>query len=178
MSPRRRAPGEVPAAHRAASGGGAWTAAVLTASDTRTSATDESGAVIVELLTAAGLSVAGPRIVLDDQAALTLAIRSALDRGADLVVVTGGTGVAPRDVTPEVVRALCDRELPGFGEVFRALSFSEIGPAACLSRALCGIRGRQAVFALPGSPGACRLALERLILPEWPHLARQLGRRS
>ncbi len=167
----------VPAAHRKGARG-AWTAAVITASDTRTPATDESGALIARLLATAGLSVIASRLVLDERAALTQALESSLAAGADLVVLTGGTGVSPRDRTPEVVRAVCDRELPGFGELFRRLSFEAIGPAAYLSRALCAVRGRQAVFALPGSPAACRLALERLILPEWPHLAAQLERQA
>jgi molybdenum cofactor biosynthesis protein B len=87
------------------------------------------------------------------------------------VVLTGGTGVAPRDVTPETVEPLLERVIPGFGELFRTLSYEEIGSAALLSRALAGLRGGRVVFVLPGSRGAIRLALEKLILPELGHLA-------
>jgi molybdenum cofactor biosynthesis protein B len=87
------------------------------------------------------------------------------------VILTGGTGVAPRDVTPETVEPLLDRVIPGFGELFRMLSYEEIGSAALLSRALAGLRAGRVVFALPGSRGALRLALEKLILPELGHLA-------
>lgn len=153
-------------------------AAVITASDTRTPGTDTSGATIVGLLEAAGIGVAATRMVYDETTALRAALETVLELGVDLVILTGGTGIAPRDVTPEVVRAVCPRELPGFGELFRRLSFDVIGPAAYLSRALCATRGRQVVFALPGSPAACRLALERLILPEIHHLVAQLTRRA
>ena len=96
--------------------------------------------------------------------------------GEGAYLITGGTGEAPRDVTPEAVRDVCPREMPGFGELFRMLSYAEIGPAAALSRALCALSGRTIVFALPGSTAACRLALERLIVPELPHLRAQLLR--
>jgi molybdopterin adenylyltransferase len=174
-------PGEpVVAAHRraAARGGPAPRAAIVTASDTRTPANDASGDVLAEGLAAAGVALVDRRLCGDDVAALTHAIRAGIAAGADVVLVTGGTGVAPRDVTPEALAALGARELPGFGELFRALSFEEIGPAAMLSRATAGILGRAVVFALPGSPGACRLALHRLILPDLPHLVAQLGRRG
>ena len=92
------------------------------------------------------------------------------------MLLTGGTGVAPRDVTPEAVRPLLDRELPGFGELFRMLSYEEIGAAAMVSRALAGLRGDQAIFALPGSRGAIRTALEKLVLPELGHLVAEGGK--
>jgi len=175
---RPLARGAVVRAHRASARAGALElrAAVVTASDTRTRADDASGAVLAEGLLAAGITLVDRRIAHDDVAALTHAIRAGIDAGADIVLVTGGTGVAPRDVTPEALNALGARPLPGFGELFRALSYTEVGVAAMLSRATAGVIGRTAVFALPGSPGACRLALTRLILPELPHLVAQLRR--
>jgi molybdenum cofactor biosynthesis protein B len=149
-------------------------AAVITASDTRGAGDDPSGDLLAAGLAAAGVEVRRRAWVRDEKAALEAALRSALAADVDVVLVTGGTGPAPRDVTPEAVRAVCERELPGFGELFRMLSFLEIGPAAGLSRALCALSGRQAVYALPGSSAACALALERLILPELDHLRAQL----
>jgi molybdenum cofactor biosynthesis protein B len=165
----------VAAAHRARRLDRPILAAVLTASDTRTPADDASGALLEDGLRAHGADVVLRQIVRDERLALETALRAALATGVQVIVVTGGTGVAPRDVTPEAVRAVCDRELPGFGEAFRMLSFLEIGPAATLSRALAGCAGRSIVYALPGSPSACRLALERLILPELEHLLTLLG---
>ena len=149
-------------------------AALVTASDTRTRATDASGAVLADGLAAAGIEVVDRRIARDEVPARVHAIRAGIAAGADAVLVTGGTGVSARDVTPEALEALDAQELPGFGELFRALSFVDVGPAAMLSRATAGIVGRTVVFALPGSPGACRLALARLIVPELPHLVAQL----
>ena len=164
---------KVPAQHRAEAPL-ALSAAIVTASDTRTRDTDASGAVLADGLEAAGITVVDRRIVHDDVPALVHAIRAGIARGADAVIVTGGTGISPRDVTPEALEALGAKELPGFGELFRGLSFVDIGPAAMLSRATAGIVDRTVVFALPGSPGACRLALARLIVPELPHLVAQL----
>jgi len=161
-------------AHKAAAEGTAIAASIVTASDTRTLANDASGNTLAQGLAAAGIAVVDRRIAHDDVLALTQAIRAGIAAGADAVLVTGGTGIAPRDVTPEALAALGARTLPGFGELFRTLSFAEIGTAAMLSRATAGIVGRTVVFALPGSPGACRLALSRLILPELPHLVAQL----
>jgi molybdenum cofactor biosynthesis protein B len=149
-------------------------AAIVTASDTRTRVTDASGDELAEGLRAAGIEVVDRRIAHDDVAALVHAIRAGIALGADAVLVTGGTGISPRDVTPEALAALGAKSLPGFGELFRALSFVDVGPAAMLSRATAGILGRTVVFALPGSPGACRLALARLIVPELPHLVAQM----
>ncbi len=145
--------------------------AVITVSDTRTPATDSGGDLLVELITAAGHPLVSREIVADD----VLRIRAALERAlgneaCSVVMLTGGTGTSARDVTPEAVRPLLERELPGFGELFRMLSFHEIGPAAMLSRAFAGSRAGKVVFALPGSPAAIRLALERLALPELGHL--------
>ena len=175
MTPRK--PASPAAAHRAEPAGPAPRAVVITASDTRGAADDPGGDLVARLLAAAGIDVVGRAWVHDDRAALVAALRSALGTaGADVVLVTGGTGVAPRDVTPEAARAVGDRELPGFGELFRMLSYLEIGPAAQLSRAACFTAGRGVIYALPGSPAACALALDRLIVPEVRHLLGQLRR--
>jgi molybdenum cofactor biosynthesis protein B len=150
---------------------------VITASATRGAAEDPGGDLVAHMLAAAGLEVVARAWVHDERAALEAALRSAMHAaGADVVVVTGGTGVSPRDVTPEAARAVGDRELPGFGELFRMLSYLEIGPAAQLSRAACILSGRSVIYALPGSPAACALALDRLIVPEVRHLLGQLRR--
>ena len=145
--------------------------AVITVSDTRTLETDTGGRCAAELLAAAGHPVAWREIVKDDAGAIAAAVRAALARD-DLraVVLTGGTGVAPRDVTPDAVAPLLDRILPGFGELFRALSYQEIGSAALLSRALAGVAAGKLIFVLPGSRAGVRLALEKLVLPELGHL--------
>jgi molybdenum cofactor biosynthesis protein B len=144
---------------------------ILTVSDTRTLETDTGGARVAELLAAAGHAVAGREIVRDEAAAIGAALRAALRRdGVDAVILTGGTGVAPRDVTPEAVEPLLDRVVPGFGELFRMLSYQEIGSAALLSRALAGLAAGRVVFVLPGSRGAVQLAMEKLVLPELGHL--------
>jgi len=175
---KRRAPDSPAAGHRAeAPPAAAFTAVVITASDTRGAADDPSGDLVAAAFERAGVRVVDRAWVHDDRIALEAALRGALAvRRADVVVVTGGTGVAPRDVTPEAVRAVGGRELPGFGEAFRRLSFDEIGPAATLSRATCVVVGASVVYALPGSPAACALALERLVLPELRHLLGQLRR--
>jgi molybdenum cofactor biosynthesis protein B len=156
---RRDAPARVPTA-------------VLTVSDTRTLETDSGGALVAELLAGAGHPVASRAIVRDEPEEIRRGLETALAApDVRAVVLTGGTGVAPRDVTPETVEPLLERVIPGFGELFRVLSYEEIGSAALLSRALAGLRGGRVVFVLPGSRGAIRLALEKLILPELGHLA-------
>jgi molybdenum cofactor biosynthesis protein B len=150
---------------------------VLTVSDSRTLDDDSSGHAIAKALEGAGHRVAERAIVADDAGAIRAAVLRAIARAdVDAAIVTGGTGVSPRDVTPDVVAPLLDKRLDGFGELFRALSFEEIGPAAILSRALAGTAGRTAVFVTPGSSGAVRLAMDRLILPELAHLVGQLRR--
>jgi molybdenum cofactor biosynthesis protein B len=148
---------------------------VLTISDTRTEATDASGSAIVELLTEAGHVVVGRRIVRDDPAAVRDTLLSSLP-ASDVVITTGGTGITARDSTYEALSALLDKRLDGFGELFRMLSYAEIGAAAMLSRALGGSIGSAAVFALPGSEHAVRLAMNKLILPEVGHVVRELRR--
>jgi molybdopterin adenylyltransferase len=150
---------------------------VLTISDTRTEATDASGDAIVELLTGVGHVILGRRIVRDDPAAVRDAMLNSL-AGTDAVITTGGTGITARDSTYEALSALLDKRLDGFGELFRMLSYAEIGAAAMLSRAVGGSIGSTAVFALPGSEHAVRLAMTRLILPEVGHVVRELRRQN
>ncbi|MEZ4216387.1 MAG: molybdenum cofactor biosynthesis protein B [Myxococcota bacterium] len=145
---------------------------VITVSDTRTLETDAGGALAAELLGAAGHVVAAREIVPDEPAAIRAALEAALARdGVGAVLLTGGTGVAPRDVTPETVAPLLEREIPGFGELFRMLSYEDVGSAALLSRAIAGLARGRVVFAIPGSRGAVRLAVEKLVGPELGHLA-------
>jgi molybdenum cofactor biosynthesis protein B len=152
-------------------------ALVLTVSDSRDAESDSSGQLIQQSLEAAGHHVAGRVIVPDEAPAIREQVLRAIARpDVDALLLSGGTGVAPRDTTVETVRPLLDKELPGFGELFRALSFEEIGAASMLSRALAGSAGRTAVFCLPGSTGAVRTALDRLILPELAHFVGQLRR--
>jgi molybdenum cofactor biosynthesis protein B len=149
--------------------------AVLTISDTRTMATDTSGRAIRDLLEAAGHELAEQRIVRDEPADISLAIAAWAARGdIRLIITTGGTGIAKRDSSVEAITALFSTDLPGFGELFRMLSFADIGPGAMLSRATAGIVHQSAVFVLPGSEAAVRLALTKLILPQAAHLAREL----
>jgi molybdenum cofactor biosynthesis protein B len=150
---------------------------VLTISDTRTEATDSSGNAIAELLTGAGHVLAGRRIVADDPAAVREALRAG-QAAADVCITTGGTGITARDSTYEALVALLDKRLDGFGELFRMLSYQEIGAAAMLSRAVAGTMGAVAVFSLPGSEHAVRLAMHRLILPEVGHVVRELRRQN
>ena len=150
---------------------------VLTISDSKTPATDTSGALIRELLGGAGHQVAGSAIVRDEPAHVQQVIREQCANPAvQAVILTGGTGITSRDATFEAVEALLDKRLPGFGELFRVLSCQEIGAAAMLSRAQAGVRNGRIVVSLPGSPNACRLALEKLLIPELPHLVREVRR--
>ncbi len=153
---------------------GCW---VVTISDTKTPETDTSGAVIRERLSAAGHHVVGATIVSDEPADVQRVVREACkDERVQAVILTGGTGITSRDSTFEAIEALLDKRLPGFGELFRMLSYQEIGAAAMLSRAQLGIHARRIVVSLPGSPQACRLALDKLLIPELPHLVREVSR--
>lgn len=149
---------------------------VITVSDTRTPETDRSGALMKELLTQSGHAIAGYRIVKDEYEPIQQLIReAAADPQVEAVLLNGGTGIAARDTTYEAVRDVLDKEMPGFGEIFRYLSFAEdIGTAAILSRATAGVVGNTAVFSTPGSTGAVRLAMTRLILPELGHVMREI----
>lgn len=161
-----------PERHRATAPGAAQIrVALLTVSDSRTPATNAGGRLLRRLADDAGWTVADEALLPDEPEALRARIVGwANDGEADAVLVTGGTGLAPRDRTPEAIVPLFERQLPGFGELFRLLSFQEIGAAAMLSRADAGVVGRMAVFLLPGSPAAIELAMRRLILPELGHL--------
>jgi len=148
--------------------------AVLTVSDTRTPETDTSGALIVELAEAAGHRVAERVIVPDEPDRMRpLLVRFAASSDLHAVLVTGGTGVSARDQTFETVSGLLTKPLPGYGELFRMLSYAEIGTACMLSRAVGGLIDRVAVFVMPGSRAAVQLAMTKVILPELPHLVRE-----
>jgi molybdenum cofactor biosynthesis protein B len=147
---------------------------VVTASDTRGEAEDESGAFLRPAAAAAGHEVAGYRLVKDEPAEIRAALEEAARAGAEAIVVNGGTGIAARDRTYEAVTGLLEKRLDGFGELFRMLSFAEIGSAAMLSRAVAGVWQGRVVFSVPGSRAAVRLAWERLIAPEVGHVLREL----
>jgi molybdenum cofactor biosynthesis protein B len=145
--------------------------AVITVSDTRTPENDTSGREIRTRLEAAGHAVVSSSIVADDAALVRREIeRHAASGGVDAVLLSGGTGLSPRDTTFEAVSALLTKRIDGFGELFRMLSYEEIGAAAMLSRAVAGLLGTMAVISMPGSTAACRLAMEKLVVPELPHV--------
>ncbi|MFO0589164.1 MAG: MogA/MoaB family molybdenum cofactor biosynthesis protein [Polyangiaceae bacterium] len=144
--------------------------ATVTLSDTRTAADDEGGKLLGELLTAAGFDVASHAIVREETETIRAEVEAlAMHAGVDAIVMTGGTGIAPRDRTIEAISPLLDKTLDGFGEAFRRLSWDEVGPNAMLSRALAGTRNGRVIVALPGSPKAVRLAVEKLIAPVLGH---------
>ncbi len=145
--------------------------AVLTVSDTRTPETDTSGAAARELLEAAGHRVVGHAILPDEPELVAQHLRTLLaDDVVEAIIVNGGTGLAPRDGTYEVVVGLLEKRIDGFGELFRHLSYAEIGAAAMLSRAVAGVAARTIVASLPGSTAAVRLGLERLLVPALGHM--------
>jgi len=145
--------------------------AVITVSDTRTLDTDHSGQLLVDSMSVAGHQLDARQIVPDEPDQIVACLRSLQQKaGLDVILLTGGTGLSPRDRTPEAVAPLLDADIPGFGELFRLLSFQEIGAASMLSRAMAGRMGNLLVFCLPGSTNAVRLAVEKLLIPELPHL--------
>lgn len=151
--------------------------AVITVSDTRTADTDTSGAAIRSLLDTHGHQIIAQAIVRDEPAQVTSAIeRHLADGSAQVIIITGGTGITSRDGTYEAVDTLLEKRLDGFGELFRALSYQEIGSAAMMSRATAGTARGKAIFVLPGSENAVRLAMTKLILPELGHILQQLGK--
>lgn len=151
--------------------------ALVTVSDSRVASNDGSGQLLKELILGVQHEVIRSTIVPDDVEAIrSISLENLRSQQVDVVVLAGGTGLAPRDMTVEAVEPLFERRIEGFGELFRMLSYKKIGPAAMLSRAVAGVTGRKAVFALPGSPAAVRLAMEELILPEAAHLIGQLRR--
>ena len=155
---------------------------VLTTSDTRTPETDEGGRLLIDLLTGAGHTVVGYRIIRDDVTEIQEALRQGLDDPAvQAILFTGGTGISRRDQTYEVIeeqlrRRFGSRRIDGFGELFRVLSYQEIGSAAMLSRAVAGVLDGRIVVSLPGSPAAVRLAMTKLILPELGHMVWEVTR--
>ncbi len=150
---------------------------VLTVSDTRTEENDTSGRAIADLLSAAGHTVSAHAIVKDDPALVRATIGRQLSSGdVQAIITTGGTGITSRDSTFEAVDALLEKRLDGFGELFRMLSFEQIGPAAMMSRASAGLAAGKIVVSLPGSEAAVRLAMERLLLPELGHLVQQASK--
>ncbi len=150
---------------------------VLTVSDTRTLETETSGSAIAELLEAAGHTVTDRQISKDEPAEVRRILEDEVRRmRARVLITTGGTGVTSRDSTYEAVVGIFDKRLDGFGELFRMLSYQEIGSAAMMSRATAGIAGSCAIFLLPGSEAGVRLAMSKLILPELGHLLRELNR--
>lgn len=162
--------------------------AVLTVSDTRTFENDLGGNLIQSLIEQAGHKVVSREIVKDELEAIQQCTLRLLgetqesDRGdslsevPDAILITGGTGLAARDQTTEAIEALYDGRIPGYGELFRMLSYHEIGPASMLSRASGGRRGKQVLLTMPGSPAGVQLAMEKLIVPELPHLVHHAGK--
>lgn len=149
--------------------------AVITVSDTRNEETDKSGQLIRQLLKTAGHAAVAYHIVPDDPTQIRPLLEALLERAdVEAIIVNGGTGVARRDVTFDVVQGMIEKVLPGFGEFFRMFSYEEIGSSAMLSRAVAGTRADKVLFSVPGSSGAVRLAMERLILPELPHIVYEL----
>ena len=150
---------------------------IVTVSDTRTEETDTSGRAIAELLDAAGHIVTGRAMVKDEASLVREAVRRQLaSPDVQAIIATGGTGITSRDSTYEAISALLEKRLDGFGELFRMLSFEQIGAAAMMSRACAGLAAGHIVVSLPGSEAAVRLAMERLLIPELGHLVQQASR--
>ncbi len=148
---------------------------VITVSDTRDETTDQSGQLIKTMLAAVGHRTVGYQIVKDEPDEIEDLLRQTLERkDLEVIILNGGTGIAPRDGTYEVVDRLMQKRLDGFGEIFRYLSYQDIGSAAIMSRACAGIAGDKVMISLPGSKGAVQLAMGQLILPEMGHMVSQL----
>lgn len=150
--------------------------AILTVSDTRTAETDKGGNRVQEIAEVAHFDVVARSLVKDDMEAISNVVEGWIsDPSIDVIVTTGGTGIAKRDVTIEAVSSLLDKEIPGFGELFRYISYvDDIGLRAIASRAIAGVARNSLIFAIPGSVGAVTLAMERLIVPQIPHLVREI----
>lgn len=161
---------------RAASNLGPIDVGVVTVSDTRTPDSDENGAWLGEQIEAVGHRLAGYEVVPDEPAEVVRALEDLVADGCRVVLLNGGTGISGRDGTFEAVSGVLEKVLPGFGELFRVLSFEQVGSAAMLSRAVAGVYDGAVVFSVPGSPAAVRLAWERLIAPELEHLVWELER--
>lgn len=149
---------------------------IITVSDTRTADTDKSGQLISKLIKEAGHEIAQYEIIPDEEALIKNAVKSGcMSDQVDVILINGGTGIAKRDVTIEAVQSLLEKEIPGFGELFRMLSYQEdIGSSAILSRAVAGVGDDTVIFSMPGSSGAVRLAMEKLIIPELGHAVREV----
>jgi len=148
---------------------------VVTVSDTRNVSTDQSGQLIKELLTSGGHKVLGYRIVKDDPTEVENLLRQVLScDDLEAILLTGGTGISPRDGTYEVVSCLLDKQISGFGEIFRFLSYQDIGSSAVMSRAQAGVAAGKVVISLPGSRGAVDLGMRQLVLPELGHMVSQV----
>ncbi|MGM9928443.1 MAG: molybdenum cofactor biosynthesis protein B [Bacillus sp. (in: firmicutes)] len=150
---------------------------ILTVSDTRDETTDKSGNKIRELVKKSGHTVVLHKIVKDEKTELLNALLEGCNcEKVDVILTNGGTGIASRDITIEIVEELLDKRIPGYGEIFRILSYETIGSAAILSRAIAGIANKTAIFSMPGSLGAVQLAMEKLILPELTHVVGEVRR--
>jgi molybdenum cofactor biosynthesis protein B len=165
--------------HREKAGHGPVTVAIVTVSDTRTPESDQNRQYIEQRMQELGHRVAAYRLIKDEPDQ----VESALDElagmaGVQIVLFNGGTGISPRDTTYDVVSRKLEKTLPGFGELFRMLSYSEVGPAAMFSRATGGVYRQTLVFSMPGSPNAVQVALEKLLIPELNHLAWEIARKG
>lgn len=146
------------------------TAAIVTVSDTRTYKTDESGRLIEAKLIAKGHKVVRHGLCMDERSRIDKELKASLATDCDVIIFNGGTGISPRDITFETIAPRLEKRIDGFGELFRQLSYKEIGSAAMLSRAVAGTIGEVVVFCLPGSPDAVSLAMKDLIIPELSHI--------
>ena len=145
--------------------------AVITVSDTRTLQTDRGGKLVADLLTAGGHQLAGRHIAPDDPREIEPLVRKLAEpESVDAILITGGTGIAQRDQTFETISGLLTKAMPGYGELFRMLSYDDIGPAAMLSRAVGGVMNKVVILTMPGSTAAVQLAMDKLIVPEIGHL--------
>jgi len=147
---------------------------VITVSDTRSPDTDKSGKIIQDVLAGAGHDIGYYAVIKDDPEAIATLLESLADGNLEAIIFNGGTGIAPRDNTYDVVERFLEKVLPGFGEIFRQLSYADIGSRAIASRAVAGTYRSMVIFSIPGSSGAVTLAMEKLILPEIRHLVKQL----
>lgn len=149
---------------------------IITVSDTRTELTDKSGDLITHMLREKGHRVIAREIVIDNQSDIESVVKSAcVNPDVDVIITNGGTGISHRDVTIETVQSILDKEITGFGELFRMISYQEdIGSAAMMSRAIAGVSHQTALFAIPGSSGAVKLAMNKLILPELSHVVSEI----
>lgn len=149
---------------------------VVTVSDSRTAKTDSSGELIEKLASGQGHRIVMRSVVRDEKTEILSALEASFSSGGEAVVFTGGTGITSRDITCETLRPLMSKTLDGFGEIFRYLSYGQVGSAAMMSGAMAGVISGRIVFCLPGSPDAVRLAMESIILPEVGHIVREMGR--